>query len=348
MDIAFVIPGDINLPTGGYRYDREIIRALRQEGSDIKLISHEGTYPRPSTDDLARAIASVDAMDKADIAVVDGLLGGAAPNFMKKLSTRMPTVALIHHPLCLENGLDENVVQALEGSERKSLAFVDGIITTSPATTRTVSEIFSYPIEKISTVIPGVERGKRSIGNSGGTIKLLCTGSIIERKGHEYLISALASLKHLDWRLDCIGSTEFDKKLFEKLQAKVMNENLGDRIVFHGSVSQESMEQAYASADVFVLPSLYEGYGMVYAEAIVRGLPVIGTTAGAIPQTVPESCGILVEPAHMNDLADALAEMISNTTTRETFRKGAVTAEPYFPDWKSSARQFGDYLRRLT
>jgi len=348
MQIAFVIPGDINLPTGGYRYNREIISNLRQDGLDINLVSHDGAYPFPSDEDLARAVSSIDEMAKADIAVVDGLLGGAVPDFMKKLSERMPVVALIHHPLCLENGINEKAAKALEESEGKGLAFVNGIITTSPATAKSVNALFSWPIEKISTVLPGVDRGKRSIGSTDSTIRLLCIGSVIERKGHDYLIRALATLRHLNWRLDCIGSTEFDKKLFGKLQTKVMAENLEDRIVFHGSVSEEALEEAYLSADVFVLPSLFEGYGMVYAEAIVRGLPVIGTTAGAIPQTVPDTCGILVEPANATDLAKALEDMISNPQVREEYRRGAIRAEPDFPNWQDSARQFADYLRKLT
>lgn len=348
MRILFVIPGDINLPTGGYRYDKEIINAWKTLGIDVELISLEGNYPFPSEQDKAQALEAINNFPKADIAVVDGLLGGASPEFMQALSKIMPVTALIHHPLCLENGLNENTAQALKDSEQKGLEFVSQIITTSPATTRTVTELFGFDKTKIHTVLPGVKRTQTSQGSKNKTVQLLCVGSIIERKGHTFLLQALSRLKDLNWRLDCYGSTAFDTKLFDDLQRIVKAQNLSEKVIFHGAVTDDLIEAAYAKSDVFVLPSLYEGYGMVYAEAIVRGLPVIATTAGAIPDTVPKTCGILVEPKNIEMLKKALEQLISDKDLRDNYKQGAINAESGFPTWQGSAMRFAEILKDMT
>ncbi len=348
MRVLFVIPGDINLPTGGYRYDREIINAWKTTGVDIKLISINGNYPFPSEAEKQDAIAQVDTFPKADIAVVDGLLGGISPGFLQKLCKIMPVVALIHHPLCLENGLDEATAQSLKQSEKQGLEFISNIITTSPTTSKTVAELFGFNTDKIHTVLPGVDRSATSTGNDDRTINLLCVGSVIKRKGHKDLLLALSKLTHLDWRLDCIGSTNFDKILFDELQMIIKQEKLTGKIKFHGGVTEEALEKACSKTDVFVLPSLFEGYGMAYAEAIVRGIPVIGTIAGAIPETVPENCGILVKPSDVSSLANALETMISNETLRAQYKNNAIVEEPNFPTWKNSAKQFVEILKDVS
>lgn len=347
MHILFVIPGDINLPTGGYRYDREIINAWQNSGVDVTLININGNYPFPTNADKQTALNKIAELPKADIAVVDGLLGGASPEFMQALSKVLPTVALIHHPLCLENGLDEETAKTLESSELAGLAFTSGIITTSPATTLTVSNLFEYNKDKIHTVLPGVERGETSKGSNNSTVNLLCVGSIIERKGHKDLLLALSELTKLDWHLDCIGSTDFDAALFVELKQILETKQLTNKVTFHGSVSEEAILNGYTKADVFVLPSLFEGYGMAYAEAIVRGLPVIGTTAGAIPDTVPKTCGILVEPSNIQSLRQALQKMIMDKELRNQYHEAAIKAELSFPTWESSAGAFFKILKDI-
>lgn len=348
MRVLFVIPGDINLPTGGYRYDKEIINAWKASHIDVKLVSIDGNYPFPTEQDKSIALDTIERFPEADIAVVDGLLGGAVPEFIHALSTIMPVTALIHHPLCLENGLDDNIAETLKISEQQGLECVSQVITSSPSISNTVAELFGFERTKIHTVLPGVKRTQTSKGSTSHIIHLLCVGSIIERKGHKNLLQALSMLKNLNWRLDCYGNTEFDKGLFGQLQDIITKHALSDKVKFHGAVSDETLEVAYNKSDIFVLPSLFEGYGMVYAEAIVRGLPVIATTAGAIPDTVPKTCGILVEPENIEQLSQALKSLINDKELRDNYRQGAICAEPSFPTWQSSANQFAEILKDMT
>ncbi len=345
MRIVFVIPGDINLPTGGYRYDREIINTWKETGIDVELVSLDGSYPFPSDKQKKIAIEEITSFPKADIAVVDGLLGGASPEFLQELSNSMPVVSLLHHPLCLENGLEDKQANTLETSERQGLEFVSSVITTSETTTKTVADLFGFKSANIHTVLPGVNRTKICQGSKNETLNLLCIGSVIHRKGHSVLLKALAKLTHLNWHLDCYGSTSFDEPLFSKLKTMITENGLSGKVIFHGAVDDQQIEDAYAKADLFVLPSQYEGYGMVYAEAIVRGLPIIGTTAGAIPKTVPKGCGILVEPENEEMLKQALEKLITDQALRLQYKENTIKAEPNFPTWQGSAKQFARILR---
>ena len=347
MKILFIIPGDINLPTGGYRYDRKILEQWSSIGLDTQLVSLEGNFPNLETTQIANFTQRADDLPLADVAVIDGLAGGVLPDFVKALSERMPVVALVHHPLFLENGLSQNQVEKLKASEAAGLGWASAIVTTSHETAKTVSSFFGFPPNKIHSVLPGVVRGKISKGSETETVNLLCVASIIERKGHRFLLDALKGLRELNWHLDCIGMTSSDPELYSDLMQSVDSSDMGDQISFHGSVTEIQIENAYERADIFVLPSLYEGYGMAYAEAIVRGIPVIGTTAGAIPDTVPKSCGILVAPQNTSALETALRQMITDNELRHQYRKAALDAEPTFPTWSQSAEAFANILESV-
>ena len=206
MKILFIIPGDINLPTGGYRYDRAILNEWQSSDVEYELVNLEGNYPFPSELDRQGALEQIKHFPDADIAVIDGLAGGVLPNFTRKLSQAMPVIALIHHPLFLENGLTKQQAESLKSLEENGLRYVSGIITTSPTTSKIVSEVFKLAQEiNIHTVEPGLVRSEISNGSQSSIKNLLCVGSIIERKGHRDLLSALANLKHLSWHLRCIG-----------------------------------------------------------------------------------------------------------------------------------------------
>jgi len=345
LQLLFVIPGSLDTPTGGYRYDRLIVENLISIGLDVKVLSLDGNFPFPSNAKKAAALKQIQQTNGHDIAVVDGLAGGAHPDMLDALSQKSAVIALVHHPLCLENGLDPSDAHSLEVSEKEGLQHCACVITTSPATSDTVNKRFGYDAKKIRCVLPGVDRGKQAQAQTGKTTHLLCVGSVIERKGHHYLVNALAKLKGLDWKLDCVGMNTLDPELFETITASLVNNGLSGRIRFHGAVEEETLERFYQLAHCFVLPSLYEGYGMAYAEAIVRGLPVIGTTAGAIPDTVPPNCGLLIEPENTKELENALRTIISDASVRENLRLASLDAADTFPTWQRSAESFVDILK---
>ena len=156
-------------------------------------------------------------------------------------------------------------------------------------------------------------------------------------------VEALAQVPEA--RLDVVGAGGGGR--MEDLRA--LAEKLGgaDRVHFHGVASDKKLDSFYNNATIFVLPSLYEGYGMVFAEAISRGLPVISTTAGAIPHTVPKGCGILVSPADTDELKKALGSLIVNTELRDKYRQATIKAADTFPTWQESALKFAQLLEKF-
>lgn len=347
MRIRFIIPGDIDTPTGGYRYDRAIIEQWRELGLDVDLISLPGGYPFPSKDDVATALSIIKQAHDADICVIDGLAGGCAPSLMAHCANDMPVVALIHHPLALENGLAKDQAKALEQLEREGLAFAKAVATTSPATTKTVHQLFNYPADNIHTFMPGVERDTPIPFRTKRPLRILSVGTISERKGYDVLIRALSQLQDLSWTLDIVGLQHLNPKLFSELQQMASDEAIADNIRYHNAVDSQTLRVLYNGADIFALASRYEGYGMAYAEAIVRGLPVVATTAGAIPDTVPESAGLLVPADDIGAFAHALRALLSNDDLRQEKHIGALKAEPDFPKWSGSAAHFHARLRTL-
>ena len=132
-----------------------------------------------------------------------------------------------------------------------------------------------------------------------------------------------------------------------RLDADIASHALENRVAVLGAVSSQHLATLYAEADVFALASHFEGYGMAYAEAVAHGLPVIGTTGGAIPDTVPSDAGLLVPPGDMPALAKALRRVIGDSDLRQRLTGGARAAAPQLPTWRQSAEIFARRLEML-
>jgi glycosyltransferase involved in cell wall biosynthesis len=344
---AFAVPGDLATPTGGYAYDRRMMTELGELGWQIDLLDLGEGFPWP--DEAARATAQsrLLAMPAGRSIVVDGLALGVLPETASQLAGRNPLLALVHHPLALEWGLSVKQADALRASERAALAAVQGVVVTSAATARLVASDYGVPAERIVVARPGSDPALMSQGSQDGVVRLLSVGAIVPRKGFDVLISALATLTDLSWRLTIAGDRTRDRNAAARLDADIARHALGDRIAAPGAVSPQRLAALYAEADVFVLASHFEGYGMAYAEAVAHGLPVIGTSAGAIPDTVPPDAGLLVDPGDSFALAKALRRVIGDAGLRRRLASAARAAAPQLPTWRHSAEIFARALEAL-
>jgi glycosyltransferase involved in cell wall biosynthesis len=172
-------------------------------------------------------------------------------------------------------------------------------------------------------------------------------GTITPRKGHLLLVEALADLRDYSWRLTCVGSLERDPDAAAALRRAIAIRHLGDRVALVGERSPEHLSAAYQDADLFVLPSYHEGYGMACAEALAHGLPVIGTTAGALPDTVPAAPSILVPPGDATALREALRRVFVDAHLRSRLSAAAALAATALPDWPMAVRKWAAALDRL-
>jgi glycosyltransferase involved in cell wall biosynthesis len=342
---VFAVPGDLATPTGGYAYDRRMIAELAALGWRTDVVNLGEGFPLPTAGTRAAACARLAALPSAAPIVIDGLAFGVLPEAAKKMQASHLLVALVHHPLALESGLSADEAAGLHVSERVALAAARRVVTTSAATARLLTADYCIASERLSVVEPGTDRGDARPRKNDDAVVLLAVGAVVERKGYDLLVAALAKLKHLSWRLVIAGDHGRSPEAFRRLEADIAWFGLADRITLLGAVSAQPLASLYATSDLFVLPSRFEGYGMAFAEAIAHGLPVIGTTAGAIPQTVPAGAGILVQPDDVDALASALRRLIENPHERERLSAGARAAT--FPSWKEQAALFAGVLDRL-
>jgi glycosyltransferase involved in cell wall biosynthesis len=336
--VAFAVPGDLATPTGGYAYDRRMIAELEGLGWQVDVVGLGDGFPRPSPAQKSFAETALAAVPGRYPILIDGLALGVLPEAAHAVRVRRPLIVLVHHPLAVESGLSPDEAEMLRASERTALAAATAVIVTSAPTARLLTADYGVPQDRITIVRPGTDRGAAVRGDAGGPVRLVSVGAVVPRKGFEVLIAALATLTDLPWRLTIAGDRTRDPAASARLDADIARHSLGERVELLGALPQERMSALYAGADVFVLASRFEGYGMAYAEAIAHGLPVIGTTGGAIPETVPPGAGILVPPDDVTALAGALRRVIADRGERERLAAGAQAAAAELPTWQESAR----------
>jgi glycosyltransferase involved in cell wall biosynthesis len=344
---VFAVPGDLATPTGGYAYDRRMIAELEHLGWDVIVVDLGEGFPHPSAAQRDAARAHLMAVSKGCPIIVDGLAFGVLPDIAAHLAADHPLVALVHHPLALESGLSARQADAFRESERAALATAKHIVVTSPATARLLAAEYAVPPGRITVACPGTEPVAAARGSGEGIVRLLAVGAVVPRKGYDVMIAALATLTDLPWHLTIAGDATRNAQAAARLETDIARHRLTDRVTVLGAVSDERLAELYAGADLFTLASHYEGYGMVFSEALAHGLPVIATSAGAIPETVPPSTGLLVPPDDAVALANALRRLIANPGETRRMAAAAREAARTFPTWQDSARVFSRALEAI-
>jgi glycosyltransferase involved in cell wall biosynthesis len=343
---AFAVPGDLATPTGGYAYDRRMIAELEALDWRIEAVSLGDGFPFATVDTRASACARLAALPHQHPIVIDGLAFGALPEAGEALRASHRLIALVHHPLALETGLNAADCAHLQASEHAALGSARHVIATSKTTARLLAADYGVASDHMSVVEPGTDRVAPRPRIGTAEVTLLAVGAVVPRKGYDVLVAALATLKDLSWRLTIAGDRGRNPEASCRLEADIAHCGLANRINLLGAVSSEALDALYAGCDLFVLPSRFEGYGMAYAEAIVHGVPVVGTTAGAIPETVPANAAVLLPPDDVEALAAALRRLIASPAERERLAAAARVAT--FPTWREQAARFAHVLESLT
>lgn len=333
--LVFVVPGRLDQLTGGYLYGRHIVEGLRARSRAVELLELA-----PASDGNVFA-----ALPDAATTVIDGLALPGLEQAIAAHARRLRLVALVHHPLADETGLSRDRAARLAAFEAALLRHFRGVVCPSRQTAIAVERYGVCP-NRIAVVPPGtakpVMRRHRRTARA-----LLCVASLIPRKGHRVLVAALRRLRDLDWTLLCVGSPNRDPQTARSVRRMISAAGLGRRIALAGEWPPERVRRAYRAADVFVLPSYHEGYGMAYAEAMAHGLPIIATTAGAIPETVPPEAGLLVDPGDAAALAEALRRMLLQPALAARLAAGSRAAGARLPGWKQATEQWESAVDRL-
>jgi glycosyltransferase involved in cell wall biosynthesis len=338
------VPGDLATPTGGYAYDRRMIAELERLGWQIDVVNLSDGFPQPSDAQRQFALERLMAIPAGRPIIVDGLALGVLPAAAKQVSSNHPLIALVHHPLALESGLTAAQADGFRASERAALVCARHVIATSATTARLLVADYAVPAERITVACPGNDAAPVAQGSTDGIVRLLSIGALVPRKGFDVLVAALATLADLPWQLTIAGDRSRDPKAAAQLDDDIARYKLGGRVYVPGAVAPERLAALYVEADLFVLASRFEGYGMAFSEAIAHGLPVVGTTAGAIPETVSAGAGLLVAPDDTAALAVALGWLIENPAERRRMAIRAREAAAALPTWSDSAKLFARAL----
>jgi glycosyltransferase involved in cell wall biosynthesis len=347
--VTVIVPGDLDTRTGGYGYDRRMIGGLRAIGWNVRPVRLDDTFPSPTAAARGEAAAALAAIPDGEVTVIDGLALGALPEEAIAHASRLPIVALVHHPLALETGLSAEQVATLGASERRALTAARHVVVTSRATAATLSR-FDVEPARITTIEPGTDpaplaRIHREVPGADA-INLLCVATVTPRKGYELLLDALASIPFDNWTLRCAGSADRDAPATARVRARLANPRLAARVELIGDLGAEALGAEYDRADVFVLATLYEGYGMAVAEAVARGLPVVSTATGAIADVVGADAGVVVPPGDCAAFADALTRVLADANLRARLAAGARRVRYRLPTWDAAAARMAAVLIR--
>lgn len=348
QSLTFIVAGDPAQLTGGYVYDARIAETLRQQGWQVDVIGLGGSFPEPDAASAHALDETLDGLTPGARVVIDGLAMGGLPEVVARHRERLDITALVHHPLSDETGLDDAQRTRFTISETRALASARRVIATSPFTARRLAD-FDVSAERISVVEPGVESAPLAarVDNAPpGPQRLLCVATITPRKGHDILVEALARLGDHAWQCDCIGSLDRDREHVQAVTTRIREAGLEGRVRLLGERPPEALGTAYHGADLFVLPSFYEGYGMVITEALAHGLPIITTTGGALAYTLPRDAGLGVPPGDVEALAEVLRRWFDEPGLRQRLRQGARQARAASKDWGAAGSTFASALLR--
>jgi glycosyltransferase involved in cell wall biosynthesis len=347
--VHVVVPADIDdpvRPSGGNAYDRRVCRALPATGRTVREIAVAGTWPEPDAaarTELHRRLAAVP--DGADV-LLDGLVACAVPDVLAPHADRLRLVVLVHLPLGDEVGLPPAVAADRTARERTTVHLAAAVVATSRWAARRLAEV--HALDRVHVVPPGVEPAPLGIAAEAGG-RLLCVGSITPTKGQDLLVEALARIADRTWTCRLVGPLVRDAAHVAAVRGLVERHGLRDRVELAGPRTGPALDEVYAAADLLVLPSRAESYGMVVTEALARGIPVVAAAVDGVPETLgraPDGTvpGLLVPPDDVAALAAALGRWLDEPQLRRTARAAARERRGALTGWEVTARCLAEVL----
>ena len=347
QQLHFLVPAGIDdpeRPSGGNCYDRRLSDELAAAGWVVHEHAVPGRWPWPDAA-ASRALGTALATPPDDaLTLVDGLLASSVPDLLVPASRRLRLVVLLHMPL---------------GGRSAEAVTSECVVLTAAAATVTTSEwvreslLAAYPLDPtgVHAAPPGTVRAEAARGTSQGG-NLLCVASVTPGKGHDVLVTALARTSDLSWRCTCVGPVVRAPGFVADLQRLIAAWGLAGRVELTGSRTGQQLEDCYAAADVLVLPSRSESYGMVVTEALARGLPVLASDVGGIPEALGTAAdgrrpGLLVPPGDAGALAEALRRWLGDAGLRAALRAAARDRGRRLPGWAATADRVDRVLQEV-
>ncbi|MFF4955343.1 glycosyltransferase family 4 protein [Streptomyces chattanoogensis] len=352
--LHFVLPGEVDdpaAPSGGNTYDRRVCRELPAAGWQVRPYAVPGSGPRPGPEargELARCLA---ALPDGALVLLDGLVACGVPEVIAPEAGRLRMAVLVHLPLADETGLAPAAARELAARERRTLHAVGAVVATSRWAARRLVAQHGLAADRVHVAAPGADPAPLAPGTDGAT-RLLCVAAVTPRKGQHRLVEALAAVPDLPWTCECVGAAREDTPYMSQLASRVTEFGLDGRVRFPGPRAGAELEAHYAAADLLVLTSYAETYGMVVTEALARGIPVLATAVGGVPEAVgsaPDGSlpGLLVPSGDPAALTGALRGWLGDPELRQRLKISARGRRAMLEGWEMTAHNLATALERL-
>jgi glycosyltransferase involved in cell wall biosynthesis len=340
--LHFVVPGGVDdpgRPSGGNTYDRQLCRGLVSLGWSVHEHAILGCWPRPDAASFAALAGVVQRIPDNALVLLDGLVASTASEVLVPQAMRLRMVVLVHMPLGHDPAADG--AEEVRMREHAVLASAVAVVTTSEWTRQRLLELYQLPPDRLYVAQPAVDAAELASGTAAGGA-LLCVAAVTFAKGHDLLLDALAMVRELPWHCVCVGSLERDPAFVAAMRGHTRDSGLADRVEFAGARTGADLERSYGAADLVVLASRAETYGMVVIEGLARGLPVIATAVGGVSEALGHGAdgirpGLLVGSEDPTALAAALRDWLGDAGLRRRLRRAALERRVSLSGWSSTA-----------
>ncbi|MEU8588741.1 glycosyltransferase family 4 protein [Streptomyces sp. NPDC048664] len=352
--VHFVMPGGVDdpaAPSGGNAYDRRVCLDLPGFGWAVRRHAVAGRWPRPGVAARTELSRTLREIPDGTTVLIDGLVACGVPEIVVPETGRLQIAVLVHLPLGDETGLDTWTAAELDAKERDTLRAASAVVATSDWAVRRLVSHHGLAPERVHVAAPGADIAPLAPGTDGVS-HLLCVAAVTPRKGQHRLVEALATVTDLPWTCTLVGGLEQDPEYVAALRALIEERGLGDRLRLAGPRSGAELDAAYAAADLMVLTSYAETYGMAVTEALARGVPVLATDVGGLPEAVGRAPdggvpGILVPPEDPAALAAELRGWFGEADVRRRLKAAARGRRAALDGWATTARSLAGVLGRL-
>ena len=343
-EVHVVVPAgidDLASPSGGNHYDRRVVQGLAATGWDVRERAVPGGWPRPDATARAGLATALAAMPDGAVVLVDGLVACGVPDVVVPAARRLALVVLVHLPLGDETGAPPE----LAVREQEVLTAAAAVIATSPWAARRIVTRHGLDPARVTVATPGVDPAPLAPGTVDSDLAetgLLCVGALTPTKGQDLLVAALAEVRDLPWTATLVGPLR-DPGHAAAVRAAIERHGLADRVRLTGPLTGAALDAVYAGTDLLVVPSRAETYGMVVTEALARGVPVLVSDAGGLPETLGRDSagrvpGMVVPAGRVADLGAALHGWMADPDRRAGLRRAAHRRRGMLHGWEVTSR----------
>jgi glycosyltransferase involved in cell wall biosynthesis len=345
-DVHVIVPDGIDdpaRPSGGNTYDRRVCQGLAEMGWSVQLHAVPGSWPHPDPGAYAALANALERIPDGAAVLLDGLVASTAPQLLVPQADRLRLVTLVHMPLGQSRAGGD-----VREREAAVLSAAASVVTTSEWAQRTLVELYALPTGRVHVAEPGVDAAELAPGTATAGA-LLCVAAVTPGKGHDVLLDALATMADLPWHCRCVGSLDRDPTFAQRLRLRIAHLGLGERLSFPGPGAAPDLDRSYAAADLLVLASRGETYGMVVTEALARGLPVVAADVGGVPEALGHGAdgarpGALVRPEDPAGLGAALRAWLGDAELRRGWRRAARERRASLTPWSATVSTIAGVL----